>query len=172
MFSILNLPIIHIIINNLFNGMQQITSILNFYYNRWNELYLPHLGANRNLPKVSMQQFSDHQSVTLHKADLENYQKLVADLHFLVGQPWLFKICLLLTLTLPPDKSGGTNPLHKRYLNILRRRLEWIHQGHRESNTTTVKALSPELEFTKIIAGIRMLNRVSEIAMKIMSFDS
>jgi hypothetical protein len=139
---------------------------------RWNELYLPLLGDKRNLPKLTMQQASDDGSVPLRNVELKNYHKLVNDLHFLVDEPWLFKICLLLTLTLP-NGSGGISLLHRKYVNILRRRLQWIRRSRRESeSSSSVEALSPEFEMTKIMSGLRMLDRVSEIAFQIMSSNS
>jgi hypothetical protein len=103
---------------------------------RWNELYLLVLGDKRNLPKLTMQQASDDGSVRLRNVELENYHKLVNDLHFLVDEPWLFKICLLLTLTLP-NGSGGISLLHRKYVNILRRRLQWIRRSRRESESSS-----------------------------------
>jgi hypothetical protein len=139
---------------------------------RWNELYLPLLGDKRNLPKLTMQQASDDGSVPLRNVELKNYHKLVNDLHFLVDEPWLFKICLLLTLTLP-NGSGGISLLHRKYVNILRRRLQWIRRSRRESeSSSSVEALNPEFEMTKIMSGLRMLDRVSEIAFQIMSSNS
>ena len=132
---------------------------------RWKELYMPLAEKVKNVPSVRMQHATDTKSVSLTPEDFQNYQIMSKSSSYLVSEPWLFKICLLLILTLPQDSiidGKVCNALHSKYLTILRRRLNWMSLK-KSTERRLQSQTDQEFELAKVMEGIQSLKIFSKI---------
>jgi len=117
------------------------------------------------LTTVRMQHAAETKSVPMTLEDIQNYQRMSESCSFLVSEPWLFKICLLLILTLPQDsymEGRVCNTLHSKYLTILRRRLNWM-KLKKSTDISLQSQTDQEFELAKIMEGIQNLKIFSKI---------
>jgi len=136
---------------------------------KWRELYSPLIEQFKNVPAIRMRQVAEKNSVALTSNECQIFQMITHKGSYLVSEPWFFKICLLLILTLPQgsmsDGSVG-NALHTKYLTILQRRLNWINWNKVNEEEDLVTNEDKDME--KIMEGIQNLKIFSSVTYQVM----
>ena len=127
---------------------------------RWNQLYVPVLPNGFDIPPVEVREVNKSNPVPMSPEDLHNYVQMTQSTTFLVTEPWLFRISLLILLTLP--RKTETNILHSKLLTILKRRLQWIYSSSPDLVRTNL-----EEEMARVMIGIQNLQKLSKIAVKV-----
>jgi len=139
---------------------------------RWQQLYLPLIEKVENAQPLRMKDAAGTKSVQMSVEDFQNYQMMTKSYSHLVSEPWLFKICLLLILTLPLDSmiAGRVgNALHNKYLTILRRRFNWIYLKRSSEVQHGLRVrVDPEMEVAKVMEGIQNLKLLSKITNQVL----
>jgi hypothetical protein len=109
---------------------------------------------------------AEKKSLALSRNDCQIIQMITQRGSYLVSEPWLFKICLLLILTLPQDSltvGRVGNDLYSKYLTIFRRRLNWINL-----NKFHDQMGNEDFGLEKIMEGIQKLKVFSTLTYQVM----
>jgi hypothetical protein len=134
---------------------------------KWKQNFLPLISSTgHEVKKISLLS-----AVSIGQDDLSECDILLEQLRLMTSQLWLYKLCLLLTLTRPREQvlttENAISKLHSSYLLILKRRIHWLH-SQVEVNKEDQLA-DPEVYLSQLTSCFASLDKLSSILMKIMS---
>ena len=131
---------------------------------KWKETFLPLISATGH----DVKKMSFLSSVNLNQEDLSECSILINQIRCLTSQLWIYKLCLLLTLTQPRDSMKTENEiskLHSSYHLILKRRIDWWFSKTEKS----ADRQDPNVYFAQLISCFASRDKLSNIFMKVMS---
>ena len=120
---------------------------------RWKELYLPMAEMHKNFAPTTVTEIGK----TAQNVNVKTVAVLTKD-------SWMFKLSLLMVLTLPQETESSRvmSSLHSRFRMAFERRLRWTRELQLN------EAQVPEPDMSTIMPGIKNLSILSGIALKFM----
>ena len=131
---------------------------------RWKELYLPMAEMHKNFAPTTVTEIGKTAQNVNVNADMALFSQLAKTVAVLTKDSWMFKLSLLMVLTLPQETESSRvmSSLHSRIRMAFERRLRWTRELQLN------EAQVPEPDMSTIMTGIKNLSILSGIALKFM----